>query len=165
MLLWIVKYPDRRIFADEIAAELQLEERKVQESLEKLNEADIITSTGWYSYAGPADPMARRYIEYSHAREVEKLAPEEATKNLLTEYQRLQGEMNRKVGHWAEIIVSGVMSSFDGRTVDGMSYFSAPGAITVPRFTTLERRGASSKMESQRKSTLLPTGVRPAQQR
>lgn len=145
VLLWLIKYPERTIFADELAAELRLEERKVQETLEKLDEADIIKSTGWYSYEGPADPLLRRYIEYNHAREVEKLAPEVAAQSLLAAYQKLRGETNRQVGHLAEIIVGGVMHSFDGRTVAGAPYFNGAGAVTLPKFARLERRGGVVK--------------------
>lgn len=145
VLLWTVKHPERRIFSDEVAQEVGLHEAKVREVLAKLYQGDIIDRVGTVSYTGPADPMLRRYIEYDHRLEVEKLAPAEAAQELVSEYRRLQGETSRKVGHLAEIIVGGVMNSFDGRTVDGATYFNQPGAIMLPKFTKLERRGGVIK--------------------
>lgn len=144
-LLWIIKYPGRDIFADEIAAELQLEEANVRRSLESLNAADIITLAGVSLYEGPADPLLRRYIEYVHAREVEKLAPEIATQNLLQKYHQLQGETSWRVGHLAEVIVSGVMRCFHWQAVDGQTYFNTPGSVTLPRLDKLDRRGGIIK--------------------
>ncbi len=64
--------------------------------------ADIIKSTGWFSYEDPADPMLRRYIEYQHKREVEQLAPEVAVEDLISEVNRIRGDANRQVGHLAD---------------------------------------------------------------
>lgn len=133
VLLWIIKHPKRRIFADAIAADLNLKEQKVRESLEILYAADIIKSTGWFSYEDPADPMLRRYIEYQHKREVEQLAPEVAVEDLIS-------EVNRQVGHLAEVIVAGVMRHFDNTEVDGQTWFETPGPVRLPKIAHIERR-------------------------
>ncbi|MBV7335147.1 hypothetical protein KFU94_44295 [Chloroflexi bacterium TSY] len=140
VLLWIIKHPKRRIFADAIAADLNLQEQKVRESLEQLQAADIIHSTGWYSYEEPADPMLRRYIEYQHKREVEQLAPELAIEDLVGEVRRIRGETSHKIGQMAESILAGVMRSFDDRDVDGETYFGQPGTIRLPKMATIEQR-------------------------
>ncbi|MEM7131776.1 MAG: ATP-binding protein [Chloroflexota bacterium] len=139
-LLWIIKHPGQRIFADAIAAELNLDEKKVRESLEKLHEADIIHSTGWLSYEDPKDPMLHRYIEFQHHREVEQLSPEEAVQNLISEVNRIRGIANHQVGHLAEVIVAGVMRNFDGSELDGQEWFGIPGLITLPKIEKIERR-------------------------
>ncbi|MEM7538067.1 MAG: ATP-binding protein [Chloroflexota bacterium] len=140
VLLWIIKHPKRRIFADEIAAELALKEADVQQSLDQLYEVDVIESTGWLSFEGPRDPMLRKYIRYQHNHEVEKLAPEQALDDIRTEINRIRGEASRKVGHLAEVIVAAVMSKFDQRVVDGKSYFGLIGDVELPNFQQLERR-------------------------
>lgn len=140
VLLWIIKHPKRRIFADTIAADLNLPEEKVRACLENLHAADIIRSTGWYSYEEPADPMLRRYIEYEHKREVEQLAPAAAAEDLVGEIRRIRGETSHKIGHMAESILAGVLRSFDDRDVDGESYFGQSGPIHLPKMAKVDQR-------------------------
>lgn len=145
ILLWATKHAERRIFPDEVAADLGLDELLVHDVLKKLERTDVIQRVGTVSYWGPADPMMRRYLAYDHQLEVEKLAPQEAARDLLYEYRKLQGETSHLVGHLAEIIVGGVLKSFDGRTVDGDTYFTISTPVTLPKIDKLERRGGVVK--------------------
>lgn len=140
VLLFTTKDAHRRLFAHDIATDLGLDEQKVREALALLYKADVLDQAGTLSYWGPKDPMLRRYIQYDHKVEIDHLAPEVATEDLRTEINRVQGEANRVVGHLAEIMVGGVMRGFDGREVDGPTYFSIAGSITLPRLINLERR-------------------------
>ncbi|MEM7537316.1 MAG: hypothetical protein AAF639_34415 [Chloroflexota bacterium] len=40
----------------------------------------------------------------------------------------------------AEIVVGAVMKGFDGRTLDGVRYFSTPDPVVLPRFNKIENR-------------------------
>ncbi len=141
VMLWATKYPEQRIDADLVAQKLGMDLADVHGTLEKLRWADIVERIGLTSYKGPTDPMLRRFIEYQHAIEIEKLAPAEAAKNWKREYKQLEGRMNNFIGEVAEVYVEAVMGAFDGRRVDGTRYFSSPGDITLPVFKKIVRRG------------------------
>lgn len=145
ILLWAVQQPpEARIYPNRVAEALSIPLDTAMALLQKLEHTDVIERFGG-TYSGPADPMLRRYLEYEHYITIDQLEHEAAAKNLLREYNKLQGEMNRRIGHLAEIIVGGVMRSFDGRTVDGLGYFNTPGPVTLPKVTNLERRGGVIK--------------------
>ena len=52
---------------------------------------------------------------------------------LRKELNRKQGEINRKTGHFTEIIAAGVMRNFDSQTVDGDLYFNTSNQVMLPR--------------------------------
>lgn len=141
VMLWATKYPDERISAEHVAKQLGIDVKKVRESLEKLRWVDVVEKTGLISYQGPNDPMMRRYIEYQHYTEIEKLSPAEALKDWKKEYNLLRGRMNNLVGEVAEIYVEAVMRAFSGQEVEGKKLFNHDGLITLPDFESLERRG------------------------
>ena len=141
VMLWATKYPDERVEAEHVAKQLGIEVSQVRQSLEKLRWVDVVEKTGLISYQGPNDPMMRRYIEFQHYTEIEKLSPAEALKDWKKEYNRLRGRMNNLVGEVAEIYVEAVMRAFSGQQVDGKAYFSHDGLITLPKFEHVERRG------------------------
>lgn len=145
VMFWATKYPDRLIDTEQIAAELGESVENVQASLKKLHQIDVISPVTLSRYNGPSDPMLRRYIEYHHYIEVEKLAPAEALKDWQAEYRQLQGRLNHFVGEVGEVYLHGVMQRFDGRTVEGATYFNQPGSIVLPKFGKLERRGGIVK--------------------
>ncbi|MCP4401872.1 MAG: ATP-binding protein, partial [bacterium] len=145
VMFWATKYPEERIEAKRIATELGISVDEVQAALEKLLQADLVTRVSWTLFNGPADPMLRRYIRYHYYQEIEDLSPTEALKDWHAEYQRLQGRINNFVGEVAEVYVEAVMRAFDGRAVDGMTYFSTAGTVTLPTFKTIERRGGIVK--------------------
>ena len=64
------KYPDQQIDVKRVAKELEMEEKAVRDSLEKLRWIDVVKKSGLISYSGPNDPMMRRYIEYQHLVEM-----------------------------------------------------------------------------------------------
>ncbi|MEM7536927.1 MAG: ATP-binding protein [Chloroflexota bacterium] len=140
ILYWMIKNPERDIFADTIADELNIEETDVRQSLDQLQKGDVIRLTPSFNYTGPDDPMLQRYIEYHHKREVEKLSPEAALDNLRKEINRVQGKANLRVGHLAEVIVGGVMDRFDGRQVDGNDYFGVDEAVVLSKMKQIDRR-------------------------
>lgn len=141
VMFWATKYPDRLIDTEQIAEELGESVENVQASLKKLHQIDVISPVTLSRYNGPSDPMLRRYIEYHHYIEVEKLAPAEALKDWQAEYRQLQGRLNHFVGEVGEVYLHGVMQRFDGRTVEGAAYFNQPGPLVLPKVSKLERRG------------------------
>ncbi|MCE7985384.1 MAG: hypothetical protein DYG89_29775 [Caldilinea sp. CFX5] len=145
VMFWVTKYPDRLIDTEQIAAELGESLENVQASLKKLHQIDVISPVTLSRYNGPSDPMLRRYIEYHHYIEIEKLTPAEALKDWQAEYRQLQGRLNHFVGEVGEVYLHGVMQRFDGRTVEGATYFNQPGPIALPKFSKLERRGGIVK--------------------
>jgi len=140
VMLWATKYPGERIDADRIADELSIEVRQVRASLEKLHWVDVVRKIGLISYQGPKDPVMRRYIEYQHLVEIDKLAPAVAQKNWYKEYKSLEGEVNRQKGAMAEVHVGAVMGRFDGRDVDGRVYFNYPEPVSLPKFDQMQSR-------------------------
>ena len=141
-MLWATKYPGERIDAERIADKLEIEVSQVRASLEKLHWVDVVRKIGLISYQGPSDPVMRRYIEYQHLVEIDKLAPAVARKNWYKEFKRLGGEVNRQKGAMTEIHAGSVMGRFDGRDVDGSIYFNYPERVTLPKFDRiLSRRG------------------------
>ncbi|MEM7532987.1 MAG: ATP-binding protein [Chloroflexota bacterium] len=140
ILYWMIKNPEKDIFADTIADELNIQETDVRQSLDQLQKGDVIRLTPSFNYTGPDDPMLQRYIEYHHKREVEKLSPEAALDDLRKEINRVQGKANLRVGHLAEVIVGGVMDRLDSRKVDGKTYFGVEETIVLPKMKQIDRR-------------------------
>lgn len=104
-MLWATKYPGQRIDAEEVAREIEVTEKEVQTALDRLRWIDVVQKIGLTSYQGSIDPMLRRFLEYQHYTEIDKLTPVEATKDWHKEYKRLQGRMNNFIGevnvpHW-----------------------------------------------------------------
>ncbi len=145
VVLWATKYPDERIDPDRLAEDLGAGVGEVLAALEKLQWIDVVQRTGLISYQGPGDPMLRRYVEYQHAVEIEKLAPAEAVRDWHEEYKRLRGRMSNFIGEVAEVYVEGVMRAFDGRDADGAACFNTPGTVRLPVFKKVERRGGIVK--------------------
>ncbi len=145
VLFWTTKYPDERIKPARIAQEIGVTTDEVQAVLEGLVQTDLITRQIGTLFKGASDPMLRRYIAYYYYQHIEDLSPVEASKDWHSEYKRLQGKINNFVGEVAEVYVEAVMRAFDGRTVDGMTYFSIAETVTLPAFKTIERRGGIVK--------------------
>jgi hypothetical protein len=140
VMFWAVKYPDERIDTSRIAETIGVTLEEVNEALFKLNQIDLVYRSGWALFQGISDPMLRRYIEYNYRQEIESLSHEEAIKDWRHEYNRLRGQMNHLIGHFAEGYLYAIMSAFDGRTVDGQRYFATAGPVLLPHFTKIERR-------------------------
>lgn len=140
VMFWATKYPDERIDAARVAKEIGVEQSEVQESLQKLEQLDIVTRRTWSIYHGPTDPMLTRYIAYQHAYEIENLTESQAAEGLHNQIRRDRGAESYVVGQMAEIIVAAVMRGFDGRVLDGETYFSTSAPVTVPKFKQIDHR-------------------------
>ncbi|HHN93863.1 MAG TPA: ATP-binding protein, partial [Anaerolineae bacterium] len=141
VMLWATKYPGERIDAERVAREIGAPVEEVLAALDKLQWVDVVEKVGLISYQGPTDPILRRYIEYQHRVEIERLSPAEAVRDWQTEYRRLVGRVNNFIGEVAEVYVGAVMRKFDGREVDGEHYFGRSGPVTLPCFERVVRRG------------------------
>ncbi|MEM7531100.1 MAG: ATP-binding protein [Chloroflexota bacterium] len=144
VLTWLTKQPEPKedgdlILADQLAVELDADERSVLKALDMLYKADIITRYGPGYYA-IADPMLRRYVTYTHSVQIQKLSIRVATQNLREDYNEKIGYANERVGHLAEIIICDVMKSFDDRQIEGQPYFNIPDIIELHHFIKLQRR-------------------------
>ncbi|MEM7537245.1 MAG: AsnC family protein [Chloroflexota bacterium] len=139
-MFWATEYPDQRIPVQEVAEKIGVKPQEVQESLQKLEELDIVQRVTWSVYHGPTEPMLKRYIKYQYQYEIAELTQEQAAKNIEAEVNSELRRMTNIMGHFAEIVVGAVMKGFDGRTLDGPSYFSMPHPVTVPRFYKIENR-------------------------
>jgi hypothetical protein len=98
VMLWTIKHPDERIDAERIANELGLDQQQIQAALEKLRWIDVVEKIGLISYQGPNDPMMRRFIEYQHYTEIDKLAPAQAIKDWENEYKQIVQESKIYLG-------------------------------------------------------------------
>ena len=90
------KYPDEQIDVKRVAKELQIEEKAIRDSLEKLRWVDVVKKNALISYSGPNDPMMRRFIGFQYDTEVENLAPAEVTNKWKKKYDSLQGTLSRQ---------------------------------------------------------------------
>jgi hypothetical protein len=140
ILFWITNHPGEHLHSRQIAEQLSLDRLQVQDSLEKLYKLDIIDRASISTFWGPTDPLLLDFLRFAHYLEVEELIPQDAEAKLRAELARQQGEINRKTGHFTEIIVAGVLNNFDGRSVAGETYFSLPETITLPRMEKIHRR-------------------------
>lgn len=140
ILFWITNHPGEHLHPRRIAERLGLDRLQVQDSLEKLYKLDIIDRASISTFWGPTDPLLLDFLRFAHYLEVEELIPPDAEAKLRAELARQQGEINRKTGHFTEIIVAGVLNNFDGRTVAGEEYFSVAESITLPRMEKIHRR-------------------------
>lgn len=140
VLFWITNYPGEHLHARRIAERLGLAQLQVQEALEKLYKLDIIDRASISTFWGPTDPLLLEFLRYAHYLEVDELIPPEAEAKLRAELASQQGEINRKTGHFTEIIVAGALNNFDGRTVAGETYFGLAESITLPRMERIQRR-------------------------
>ncbi|MEM7129330.1 MAG: hypothetical protein AAF702_23565 [Chloroflexota bacterium] len=141
VMLWATKYPDQRIDTDQVAREIGIDEPEVRATLEKLRWIDVVEKPGLLSYQGPSEPMMRRFIEYQHAVEIEQLGPEQVVQGWEEEIKRIRGHLSDAKGEIGELYVRMVMRGFDGRSIDGPSYFGQPLSVHLPKFDRIERRG------------------------
>ncbi|MCE7980900.1 MAG: hypothetical protein DYG89_06880 [Caldilinea sp. CFX5] len=141
VMFWATKYPDQRIDVEQVAQRIGVDESKVRESLEKLRWIDVVEKIGLLSYKGPTDPMMRRYIEYQHYTEIEKLGAEKAIASWQEEMNQIRGRLSHALGEIGELYARMVMASFAGQTVDGSRYFNLAGPVLLPKFDRIERRG------------------------
>ena len=140
ILFWITNHLGERIIPEQVAEALDLDVLVVRESLEKLYRTDVIRRASISSFWGPSDPLMREFLRYEHYLDVEQLPPRDATAELRRTVRSITGEMNRKTGHFAEIIVGGVLNNFDDRHVDGETYFSSAELVMLPRMEEIVRR-------------------------
>ena len=140
VMFWATKYPDERIDTELVAKEIGVSPQEVQASLQKLEQLDIVRRVTWSLYHGPTDPMLKRYIAYQYAYEIQGLSEAEAGETLQRQINRDRGKESNVIGKMAEAIVGGVMRGFDGRVLDGATYFSTPELVTVPKFSEIEQR-------------------------
>ena len=141
VMLWVTKFPDERVDAEMASSALGIDWETARDALEKLRWADVVNKVGMISYHGPSDPMMRRYIEYQHSIEIDKVGPEKPFKDWEQEYNSMLGQLNSTKGELGAMYVRMVMSRFTGQEVDGAAYFNCDGRIALPNFVTIERRG------------------------
>jgi|GEM_PF-1081988 len=142
ILYWITnqKTLQLHLHPRRVAEAINADVIQVQKSLEKLCQLDIIQRVAGAVYTGPADPLMRMYLKYSHYLNVDDLSPNDAARKLRQELNQRQGETNRQTGHFTEIIVAGAVRAFDDSVVDGQTYFGTAGNAKLYRCDTIHRR-------------------------
>ncbi|MBV7334475.1 hypothetical protein KFU94_40805 [Chloroflexi bacterium TSY] len=105
ILFWIANHPKERILAEKVATALDADLLEIQDSLEKLYRADVIRRASISSFWGPAEPLMREFLKYEHYLDVEDLPREDATAELRRKVRSTLGELNRRTGHFTEIVV------------------------------------------------------------
>jgi len=134
---------------------MNLDVVEVQQSINVLHRLDIIQRRVAMIYSGPRDPLMRLYLNAFHSLNLDDLDPEnvvpddvamslagheESVQRLRRKLNEQQGEINRKIGHFTEIIVAGAVRAFDDRMVDGATYFGIPGDVQLSRCEKILRR-------------------------
>ncbi|MEM7133166.1 MAG: Lrp/AsnC family transcriptional regulator [Chloroflexota bacterium] len=140
VMFWVTQYPDKRIEVAEVAEKIGVTPQEVHESLQKLENLDIVRRASMSMYVGPTEPMLKRFIAYQYDFEIQALSQEQAANNIKTEVSQELGRLTNIVGHFAEIAVGAVMKGFDGQTLDGPRFFSTPNTVFLPRFMHIENR-------------------------
>ena len=74
VMFWATKYPDQRIEVEEIAEKIGVAPQEVHESLQKLEELDVIQRASISMFKGPTEPMLKRFITYQYDFEIRKLS-------------------------------------------------------------------------------------------
>ncbi|MEM7128300.1 MAG: hypothetical protein AAF702_18355 [Chloroflexota bacterium] len=95
ILLWIVNYPDEHIHPKRVLEAFDLDVLQIRESLEILDQIDILDRATISTYLGPSDPLMREYLKYAHYVDVDDLLRTDAAAKLSQELNRKQGEINR----------------------------------------------------------------------
>jgi len=142
VMLWVTQYPDKKVDAAMASEALGIDQQVARESLEKLRWADVVEKDGISSYKGPNDPMLRRYIEYQHYTEVDKLGEEALFQDWAKEYERIMGQLSRTKGELGEMYARMVMGRFDNLEIAG-AYLNQNEPLLLPHFDTIERRGGT----------------------
>ena len=140
VMFWATQYPDIRIEVAEVAEKIGVSPQEVHESLQKLENLDIVRRASISMYVGPTEPMLKRFIAYQYDFEIQALSQEQAANNIKSEVSQELGRLTNIVGHFAEIAVGAVMKGFDGQTLDGPRFFSTSDSVVVPRFMHVENR-------------------------
>ncbi len=145
ILYWLTNYPGEHLHPHRVAEALELDILSVREALYKLYRLDILQRATSNTFWGPSDPLLLAYLRYEHDVNIEDLTPTDAGAKLRRELNAKQGEMNCQVGHFTEIIIAGVMNNYDNRIVDGETYFSQAGPVTLIRMEAIHRRAGTIK--------------------
>lgn len=140
ILYWIANHPGQVIRPDTVAEVFGLSWEGVQAALEKLYRPDVIQRASVMTYEGPNDPLLCEFLKYEHTTYVEEVPVAEAVAALRQQLNAKQGEINRQVGHFTEIIVAGVLNNYDDRTVAGNAYFGTDAQVTLSRMEKVVRR-------------------------
>ena len=64
VMFWATQYPDVRIEVEEIAEKIGVEPQEVHESLQKLEQLDVVRRASLSLFSGPTEPMLKRFITY-----------------------------------------------------------------------------------------------------
>ncbi|MEM7533031.1 MAG: hypothetical protein AAF639_12700 [Chloroflexota bacterium] len=146
ILYWITnqKTLEFDITAHSVANAMSLDVIEVQTALDKLHRMDIIQRRIAMVYSGPRDPLMKLYLNSFHHLTMDDLAVsllnhDDAVKKLRRVIREMQGEINRKTGHFTEIIVAGLLKAFDDRLVDGKTYFGVTHDVKLHRFAHVIR--------------------------
>jgi hypothetical protein len=138
------RYQDERINPRTIATKMahwKVTEEDVYNVLLALSRADLIeervAGTEFYNVK---DPILREFADAWARVDVENETWEVAGTELEMKYRRLSGEYANFRGYMAELFIRLLMMRFDGRTVEGSTYFHLPGKVVLPKFTWVDSR-------------------------
>ena len=140
VMFWATHYPEKRIEVADVAEKIGVTPQEVHESLQKLENLDIVRRASISMYVGPTEPMLKRFIAYQYDFEIQALSQEQAVNNIKREVSQELGRLTNIIGHFAEIAVGAVMKGFDGQKLDGPRFFSTPDPVDVPRLMHVENR-------------------------
>ncbi|MFQ5858964.1 MAG: hypothetical protein ACE5LU_25470, partial [Anaerolineae bacterium] len=119
-------------------------EREVAEKLRDLYEIDLLEKgLGLHGYEGLKDPVMSEFILQNYYRDILRWSEREIENSWRRRYFELLGETNYFKGRVAEGYVQELMRAFDGRQVDGDTYFGVAGEVRLPAFAEVRLRGGT----------------------
>jgi hypothetical protein len=138
------RYQDERINPRTIATKMahwKVTEDDVYNVLLALSRADLIeekvAGTEFYNVK---DPILREFADAWARVEVENETWDTATSELVAKYRQVSEEYADFRGYVAELFIHLLMTKFDGRTVEGSTYFHIPENVVLPKFMWVDSR-------------------------
>ena len=122
----------------------QVSERQVAEKMRELYEIDLLEKgLGIHGYQGLKDPVMSEFIHRNYYRDILRWSEREIEDSWRQRYYELMGQTNYFKGRVAEGYVWELMRHFDGREVDGETYFGVAGRVELPSFAEVRMRGGT----------------------
>ena len=122
----------------------QVSERQVAEKMRELYEIDLLQEgLALNAYEGLRDPILADFVRQSYYRNILRWSDREIEDSWRRRYYELLGQTNHFKGRVAEGYVWELMRHFDGREVDGETYFGVAGQVRLPAFAEVRMRGGT----------------------
>jgi len=129
VIYYFTRYNDREVEIKEIAEEIHVPQKVVEEKIEKLYLADMVLrkKAGYYAFN---DICLMRFIQFAFKKDLEDVEPIDLSR---------QNLFNNMKGRFLELVVQVTMMKFNHEILDG-KFFGKAGKIEVPLFQFVDTK-------------------------